>query len=199
MSDAPATDVPVMPVGWRANRSLAELLSVHTLLLSLGAVFYGISTLPALATYSDLLKLVAAALGFTAAKAMVSFKTPTEQAKLAAVDRAGMKAVINQAAVLALFVCLTGCAGANVWLACELGKLPQSAQIVIPAAVAALEQGSQEAALTSLEGIATGLAPGQLECIVQAISADAQKTGRAVIVTNAAAFKVKHPKTCIQK
>lgn len=98
-----------------------------------------------------------------------------------------------------LAISMVGCAGANAWVACELGKLPQSAQVVIPDAVAALEQGSQAAALAALESIGSALAPGQLECIVEAIAADAQKKGKATVVVNASAFKVKHPASCVRK
>lgn len=101
--------------------------------------------------------------------------------------------------ICAVALAMVGCAGANAWVACELGKLPQSVQIIIPDAVAALEQGTTASAIAALEAIGTGLAPGQLECIVEAIAADAQKKAKPTMVANAAAFKAKHPKTCVMK
>jgi len=89
----------------------------------------------------------------------------------------------------------TGCAGWNVWTACELGQLPKTAQTLIPAAVQALEQGSEAAALAALEAIGSGLAEGQLECIVEAIAADTQKKAlpnAATILHNAAVYRGKH-------
>ena len=113
------------------------------------------------------------------------------------------KAANPGAAVLVLvFASLAGCAGAHAWVACELGKLPQTAQVIIPEAVQALEQGSEASALAALEAIGSGLAEGQLACIVQAIAADAMKhSGPAAtnVVHNSAAFRVKHPKTCVLK
>ena len=101
--------------------------------------------------------------------------------------------------VCALALAMSGCAGANMWLACELGRLPQTAQTLIPSVIQALEQGSESSALAALEAIGTGLAPGQLECIVQAIAADTMKktagprVNASTIQTNARVYRSKHP------
>ena len=101
--------------------------------------------------------------------------------------------------VCALALAMSGCAGANMWFACELGKLPQTAQVLIPSVIQALEQQSESSALAALQAIGAGLAPGQLECIVQAIAADTQRkmagprVNASTIQGNARAYRDKHP------
>jgi hypothetical protein len=114
----------VLPTGWRSNRAVVEVFSLHTLLWVLGAIAYYLSTLPSLASAQSLFQLVAGLLGFSGAKAMVSFKTPTERAMIAQVQQAGMGALQAAAPaassvpstpalvlfLLSAFMALPGCA-----------------------------------------------------------------------------------------
>lgn len=207
----------VMPTGWRANRAIASLLSLHTLLMGLGALFLGLTTLPGLAPYAELLKLLAELCGVTAVPAMIAYKTPAEQAMLDHIKRAGLAATTPSSSssaslrlvplFLLLSVGLAGCAGARAWFNCLLGQLPQIAQLAIPGVTQALEQLDQGAAITAVNVATTaaGIAAAQAPCIVKAIQADelakaervrGQRTPASInIVRNADAYLQKYPPT----
>lgn len=101
-------------------------------------------------------------------------------------------AVVAAMVVAFLFLPIAACAGAQAWGVCTLGKLPQAAQPAFPSIVQALENPSQDAALSALEQVALGLAPGQVDCIVQAIAADeAAKNSKAPAMLSARSMTVR--------
>jgi hypothetical protein len=91
------------------------------------------------------------------------------------------------ALALALFMTMTvsGCAGGRALGACELGKLPATSQSVIATVVAVAIAGGAHWQ-DELEALGKTLAPGQLECVVQAIAA-AWSASRATLSPERAA------------
>lgn len=98
---------------------------------------------------------------------------------------------------------LIACGGAQVWKTCELGKLPQIAQTVIPTVVQDLGGVDQSTAIAQVETAGIGLLPGQISCVVQAIIADVEAKAAKIkgqlspvqenIVNNGKAFLKVHP------
>lgn len=112
--------------------------------------------------------------------------------------RASMETVL-----LLSCLALAGCAGLQAWKVCELGKLPQAVQSVIPTIVTDLGGVDSATAITQVENIGAGLLPDQISCIVQAIAADMATPAVkgepsplvATVQKNAGAFLRKHPAT----
>lgn len=94
------------------------------------------------------------------------------------------------ALVLALFMTMavSGCAGGKALGACELGKLPQTSQPAVSAVVAIAVAGGANWQ-DELEALAKTLAPGQLECVVQAVVAAWSASRASLSPAHAAALE----------
>lgn len=113
--------------------------------------------------------------------------------------------VMTQVLAALAVVGLVACAGAQVWKNCELGKLPQIAQTVIPTVVQDLGGVDQSTAIAQIETAGLGLLPGQISCVIQAIIADVETKAAKVkgqlspvqenMVRNGKAFLKVHPAT----
>lgn len=208
MADAPKTTTVAQTSQWP-----------HIALGLIALVLLGVPPyVPQLQKYDGLIRAITGLIGLGAVAAARTFlgpricaildmfsKTPPVTAGTIIASKAVVTDVPTANASLRVFLplallvlSLSACAGANAWMACELGQLPQSAQTVIPAVVQALEQGSEASALAALESIGSSLAAGQLACIVEAIAADTQKPGvsrvnASTIQHNAQAYRAAHP------
>lgn len=70
-------------------------------------------------------------------------------------------------ALLGFLLALSGCA----WVKCELGKLPQTLQTVIPAVVSAVSDRDNGEWKGDLTEMSKALAPGQFDCLIKALAA----------------------------